>query len=153
MKTNKTHTHTYIYIYIVFFYISFLSAGVAASREFIFGTRFWKKCTLNKTIRVSIVFRLNKTIRVSIVYKLNKTIRVSTVYKLNKTIRVSKSDAGDDDDGGFPTTLPAWQVPEGITHKNQISRSGNPSVGSNMHAIKAYSLYIKHTTKVWYTIS
>ena len=33
---------------------------------------------------------------------------------MHKTIRVSKSDAGDDgDDGGFPTTLPAWQGPRG----------------------------------------
>ena len=35
---------------------------------------------------------------------------------------------GDDYDGGVPTTLPAWQVPEGITHRDQISRSGNPSL-------------------------
>ena len=42
------------------------------------------------------------------------------------------SDADDDDDdnggGGVPTTLPAWQVPGGITHRDQISRSGNPSL-------------------------
>ena len=38
-------------------------------------------------------------------------------------------DDGDgDDDGGVPTTLPAWQVPRGITHRDQISRSGNPSL-------------------------
>ena len=39
-------------------------------------------------------------------------------------------DGGDGDDGGgdFPTTLPAWQVPEGITHRDQICRSGNPSL-------------------------
>ena len=44
---------------------------------------------------------------------------------------VFQSDAdggGDDDDGGFPTTLPAWQVPGGITGRDQISRSGNPSL-------------------------
>ena len=33
-------------------------------------------------------------------------------------------DGGDGDD--FPTTLPAWQGQEGITHRDQISRSGNP---------------------------
>ena len=39
------------------------------------------------------------------------------------------SDAdGDGGDGDFPTTLPAWQVPRGITHRDKISRSGNPSL-------------------------
>ena len=38
------------------------------------------------------------------------------------------SDAdGGDDDGDVPTTLPAWQVPRGITFRDNISRSGNPS--------------------------
>ena len=37
-------------------------------------------------------------------------------------------DGGDGDDGGFPATLPAWQGPEGITGRDQISRSGNPSL-------------------------
>ena len=35
---------------------------------------------------------------------------------------------GGGDDGGVPTTLPAWQGQEGITHRDQISRSGNPSL-------------------------
>ena len=35
---------------------------------------------------------------------------------------------GDDDGGGVPTTLPAWHVPRGITHRDKISRSGNPSL-------------------------
>ncbi len=35
---------------------------------------------------------------------------------------------GDDDGGGVPTTLPGWQVPKGITHRDKISRSGNPSL-------------------------
>ena len=35
---------------------------------------------------------------------------------------------GDGGGGGVPTTLPDWQVPEGITHRDQISRSGNPSL-------------------------
>ena len=44
-------------------------------------------------------------------------------------VSVVPSDAdGGGDDGGVPTTLPAWQVPEGITHRDQISRSGNPSL-------------------------
>ena len=40
-------------------------------------------------------------------------------------------DGGGDDDGdggGVPTTLPAWQGQDGITHRDQISRSGNPSL-------------------------
>ena len=38
-------------------------------------------------------------------------------------------DGGDGDGGGdFPTTLPAWQGPRGITGRDQISRSGNPSL-------------------------
>ena len=37
------------------------------------------------------------------------------------------ADGGGDDDG-VPTPVPAWQVPEGITGKDQISRSGNPSL-------------------------
>ena len=37
-------------------------------------------------------------------------------------------DGGDGDGGDFPTTLPAWQVPGGITGRDQISRSGNPSL-------------------------
>ena len=37
-------------------------------------------------------------------------------------------DDGGADDGDVPTTLPAWQVPRGITHRDKISRSGNPSL-------------------------
>ena len=42
----------------------------------------------------------------------------------------SDTDGGDDDGGddGVPTTLPAWQFPRGITHRDKISRSGNPSL-------------------------
>ena len=32
----------------------------------------------------------------------------------------------DDDDGDAGTTHPSWQVPESITHREQISRSGIP---------------------------
>ena len=35
---------------------------------------------------------------------------------------------GDGDGGDVPTTLPAWQVPRGITHRDKISRPGNPSL-------------------------
>ena len=35
---------------------------------------------------------------------------------------------GGDGDGDFPTTLPAWQGKRGITGRDQISRSGNPSL-------------------------
>ena len=42
----------------------------------------------------------------------------------------SGDGGGGDGDGGdgFPTTLPAWQSPRGITGRDQISRSGNPSL-------------------------
>ena len=56
-------------IYLIVVYKLFVSRG----RRFAgihFQYLFLKTCTLNKTIRVPIVFRLNKTIRVSIVYRL-----------------------------------------------------------------------------------
>ena len=39
-KNERYCVYIYIYIYIYCFFISFLSAGVAASREFIFRTCF-----------------------------------------------------------------------------------------------------------------
>ena len=59
--------------------------------------------------------------------------RHSYFLEISILVLLVPSDADDDDgDGGgggdFPTTLPAWQVPEGITHRDQISRSGNPSL-------------------------
>ncbi len=51
---------------------------------------------------------------------------------MTKLVVLVPSDPdGDDDDGdggGVPTTPPAWQVPEGITHRDQICCSGNPSL-------------------------
>ena len=57
--------------------------------------------------------------------------RHSYFLEISILVLLVPSDADGDDgdgDGGVPTTLPAWQVPEGITHRDQISRSGNLSL-------------------------
>ena len=53
--------------------------------------------------------------------------RHSYFLEISILVLLVPSDA-DGGGGGVPTTLPAWQVPEGITHRDQISRSGNPSL-------------------------
>ena len=62
---------------------------------------------------------------------------------LNLGQNVNLNDADDDGDGGggggdddVPTTLPSWQVPESITHRDQISRSGIPH--SDQYASKTF---------------
>ncbi len=47
----------------------------------------------------------------------------------NVNLTFQNDAADDDDDGGDAgTTHPSWQVLESITPREQISRSGNPSL-------------------------
>ena len=46
-------------------------------------------------------------------------------------------DGGDGDgDGGAPTTLPTWQEPWTITHRNQISCVGIPHFDMNVRIFR-----------------
>ena len=56
--------------------------------------------------------------------------RHSYFLEISILVLLVPSDADDGDGGGgdFPTTLPDWQSQEGITHRDQMSCSGNPSL-------------------------